>query len=46
VGTADDLEHKFKFADAVIAQLGENEMGIIDVSDGQTGYFTPNRNIG
>ncbi len=46
IGTTEDLEHKFRFADAVVQQLGENEMGVIDVSDGQTGYFTPNRNIG
>jgi len=40
VGTADDLERKFKFVDAVIAALGPNDRGAIDVSDGETGYFS------
>lgn len=40
VGTADDLERKFKFVDAVIAALGPNDRGSIDVSDGETGYFS------
>ncbi|MEA4919495.1 MAG: FtsQ-type POTRA domain-containing protein [Clostridiaceae bacterium] len=49
IGTADDLEHKLKFVDAVIAALGANEKGIIDVSDGETGYFNQTKdktNIG
>jgi len=45
IGSVDDIEHKFKFMQAVIDSLGENEMGVIDVSDGQTGYFTLDRNI-
>ncbi|MBQ2651072.1 MAG: FtsQ-type POTRA domain-containing protein [Clostridia bacterium] len=40
VGTGDDLERKFKFVDAVIAALGPNDRGSIDVSDGKTGYFS------
>ncbi|MBQ5760373.1 MAG: hypothetical protein IIV85_01330, partial [Clostridia bacterium] len=40
IGTADDLVRKFKFVDAVIAALGPNDRGTIDVSDGETGYFS------
>lgn len=45
IGSFDDIERKFKFMNAVVASLGENETGVIDVSDGQTGYFTQSRNI-
>lgn len=45
VGGPDDMEHKFRFLQAVIDSLGENEMGIIDISDGKTGYFTLDRSI-
>lgn len=40
IGTADEIERKFKFVAAVIAALGDSERGVIDVSDGQTGYFS------
>lgn len=40
IGSADDIERKFKFVAAVIEALGERESGVIDVSDGQTGYFS------
>ena len=39
LGTADDIERKFKFVSAIIDALGDNEMGVIDVSSGETGYF-------
>ena len=45
IGSVDDIERKFKFADAVVGSLGDNDMGIIDVSSGQTGYFTQDRTI-
>lgn len=49
IGTTDDLERKLKFVDAVIAALGANEKGVIDVTDGETGYFNQTKdktNIG
>ena len=39
LGTADDIERKFKFVSAIIDALGDNERGVIDVSSGETGYF-------
>lgn len=40
IGTSENIERKFKFIEAVIAALGSNDRGIIDVSDGETGYFS------
>ena len=42
LGNSSNVEHKFGMVMSVLSQLMDGDVGIINVSDGNTAYFSPN----